>query len=80
MTTPIEEIETFLEFAGDGCRRKRRHASIFFAQSMLSELRLRVVEWETTLQLLQDADELAGNAKGFGNRAQEDAAPTRRSS
>lgn len=80
MTTPIEEIEAFLETAGDGCRRKRRRTSIFFAQAMLSELRLRVVEWETTLQLLQNADELAGNAKGFGSLAHGDAAPTRRSS
>jgi hypothetical protein len=80
MTTPIEEIETFLEVAFDGCRRKSRRTSIFFAQAMLNELRSRVVEWETTLQLLQNADELAGNAKGLGKGAQEDAAPARRSS
>ena len=80
MTTPIEEIEAFLEIAGDGCRRKRRRTSIFFAEAMLNELRMRVVEWEATLQSLQNAAELAGNEKGLGNRAQEDAAPTRRSS
>jgi hypothetical protein len=80
MTTPIEEIETFLEIAGDGCRRKRRRTSIFFAQAMLNELRARVFEWETTLQLLQNADQLAGNARGLASGALEAGASPRRNS
>ena len=56
MTTPIEEIRSFLEDEGNGFAAKPRETALLFARAMLAELRVSVSAWEETLRALQDSD------------------------
>jgi hypothetical protein len=55
MTTPIEEIESYLAAQAALCPTRRRQLAILFAQAMVFELRTSTNAWEATVRELETA-------------------------